>query len=85
MKIDTSEFSRDFRDMRLRVLNQRDCPVVFKEHGLASWPYGTLFFWLLGEQVRAVFGDLSIPVTLQEMFILLDIATNPHSEYAGQW
>lgn len=85
MKIDTSEFSQGFRDMRLRVLNQKDCPVVFEQSGRGCWPYGTLFFRLLGKRVWAAFGDLVILVTAQERFILIDIATNPDSKYAGQW
>ena len=75
--------------MRLRVLNQslgqRKCPIVFKQGEMGSWPYGTLFLQLLGGRVQAKFGDLTIPVDFQEMFILIDIATNPHSEYARQW
>jgi len=89
MKIDTSEFSQKFQDMRLRVLNQRKCPVVmnisFKQEEMGCWPNGTLFLYLREGQLMACFGDLVIPITIQEMFILISIATDPHSEYAGQW
>jgi len=86
IEINRDDFSQEFHDMRLRVMNSRPCPIVFWASGKPeSWTYGTLYASRENDMPNVTFGDLTISVSPREFMILVDIAANPDSEYAWQW
>jgi len=85
MKIDASKFSQKFQDMRLRIINHGYCPIEFKLEEAGCWPYGTLFYYFRYGHLIAAFGDLAIPVTIEEALILANLATKPMSTWTDQY
>lgn len=55
-----------FYDLELRLAGRSDMQVLI-ENPQGCWPYGVLYLYLEGGSFYAVFGDLRIRLSLEEL------------------
>ena len=61
----------NLNDIRLRIINSAPCRIKFLEKKPVCFPYGVLFITGNDNGLSVTFGDLTVPVTILEAFMLM--------------